>query len=203
MRSLFIAIAALLAATTQAVSIQILRKNHVREFARAQTTMKKVGTHKLFAQQFNFRLPKGELTHEQKEQIWNEWGLGGIDHNGDHKISFEEAISQLPAEWRSPEFDHEMRRQFDEIDTDKSGEVDIDEFINYYRKNVEPLLEAYESQMSSFADQYNSYAGSYSGSSWEGNSDWNNSNTWDSSYNSWSGDSGYEWNDSQYASYSL
>jgi rubredoxin len=44
--------------------------------------------------------------------------LGHIDHDGNKKFSFEEAYEQIPEEWRSPEFEAEMRRQFNEIDTD-------------------------------------------------------------------------------------
>jgi hypothetical protein len=65
MRSILIAFAALIA-TTQAVSLQILRKNHVREFARAQSTKRQIESqNKLFAQQnYDFKMPKGELTKE-------------------------------------------------------------------------------------------------------------------------------------------
>ena len=71
MRSIFIAFAALIA-TTQAVSLQILRKTHVREFARAQSTKREIESKtKLFAQQsFGVKIPKGELTKEDKERIF-------------------------------------------------------------------------------------------------------------------------------------
>ncbi len=66
MRSIFLAIAALVA-TTQAVSIQILRNSKVAEFARAQSTKKQADSSiRLFAQQHitDFHIPKGELTEE-------------------------------------------------------------------------------------------------------------------------------------------
>jgi rubredoxin len=44
--------------------------------------------------------------------------LGHIDQDGNKKFSFEEAYKQIPEEWRSPEFEAEMRKQFNEIDTD-------------------------------------------------------------------------------------
>ena len=70
MRSILIAFAALIA-TTQAVSLQILRKTHVREFARAQSTKREIESKtKLFAQNFGVKIPKGELTKEDKERIY-------------------------------------------------------------------------------------------------------------------------------------
>ena len=111
MRSIFIAFAALIAAT-QAVSLQNLRKSHVREFARAQSAKRQIeSSTKLFAQQsFDLKIPKGELTQADKDKIYNDFGFGLIDADGNHRISFEEALSQLPAEWRSPEFDEQMKR---------------------------------------------------------------------------------------------
>ena len=78
----------------------------------------------------------------------------------------------------------------------------MDEFVAYWRKTVEPLLEAYDQAMSSFNEQYASYQTSYSYSGdgqWDqsyNGGDWNNSDYQWSSY----ADSGYDWNDSQYAS---
>ena len=71
MRSIFIAFAALIVAT-QAVSLQILRKNHLKEIARAQSSKGEVQTFgKLFGQQsIGYKIPKGELTEEDKERIY-------------------------------------------------------------------------------------------------------------------------------------
>ena len=77
------------------------------------------------------RIPKGELTQEDKDRIYNDFGFALVDADGDHRISFEEAISQIPPEWLSPEFEAQLRQQFEEIDTDHSGDVDMDEFIVY------------------------------------------------------------------------
>ena len=164
MRSIFIAFAALVA-TTQAVSLQILRKPHVTGFARAQATKRQIESKtKLFAQQsFDLIIPKGELTQEDKEKIYKEFGWAAIDHDGNHRITFEEAYSQIPEGWKSPELEEQLREQFKEVDTDHSGDVDIDEFVAYWRKTVEPLLEAYEQQMSSFAAEYSSYQASHDG----------------------------------------
>ena len=63
MRSVFLALAALLVVTTNAVSLQILKKNHVKSFAQAQATKREMENKpRLFAQQAFYRLPKGELT---------------------------------------------------------------------------------------------------------------------------------------------
>ena len=63
MRSVFLALAALLVVTTNAVSLQILKKNHVKSFAQAQATKREMENKpRLFAQQTFYRLPKGELT---------------------------------------------------------------------------------------------------------------------------------------------
>jgi hypothetical protein len=168
----------------------------------------------LFSQQsFDFKIPKGELTQEDKNKIYEQFGLGLIDKDGNHRITFEEAYSQLPEEWRTPDLEHQMRQQFEEVDTDKSGDVDMDEFIAYWRKTVEPLLEAYEQQMGSFAAEYGSYQvsypangdsqwdPSYGGDNWSSyGGDWNSDYQW-SSYGEWNGDSSYEWNSSQYESW--
>ena len=71
-------------------------------------------------------------------------GLGIVDANGDHKLSVDEALNQIPEEWRSPEWDEQIREEFKQVDTDNSGDVDMDEFIAYWRKIVEPLLDVYE-----------------------------------------------------------
>ena len=48
------------------------------------------------------RIPKGEITPELREQVWNEFGLGKIDANGDRKITFKEAFESVPKEYRNP-----------------------------------------------------------------------------------------------------
>ena len=134
--------------------------------------------------------------------------MAAVDHDGNHRISFEEAYSQIPEDWRTPELEHQLREQFKEIDTDQSGDVDIDEFVAYWRKAVEPLLEAYEQQMSSFSAEYASYQVSYPAtgdSQWEqsygGDSNWSNHGSdWNSDYQ-WNGESSHAWNDSQYESW--
>ena len=166
MRSILIALAALVA-VTQAVSIQVLRKTppprRLRDLGRAQATKREIESHtKLFAQQdFGFRIPKGELTQEDKDKLYEQFGWGHFDSDGNHRITFDEAYSSFPEDWRSPELEHQMRQQFEEIDTDASGDVDMDEFVAYWRKTVEPLLDAYEQQMSSYAAEYASYQASY------------------------------------------
>ena len=75
----------------------------------------------------------------------------------------------------------QLRQIFDEIDANKSGDVDINEFVEYYRKTIEPMLEA---SNYSYTDSYDSnYGGSYQ----------------QSSYGEWNQDSSsYSWNESQY-----
>jgi hypothetical protein len=104
-----------------------------------------------------------------KEKIYNAFGLNHLDVNGDHRITFEEAIDQFPKEWRSPEMDEILKQEFDLVDTNKSGDVDIDEFIAYWRLTVEPMLDAYES--GSFAG-YSSPAGGEYGYSEPATGEW-------------------------------
>jgi Ca2+-binding EF-hand superfamily protein len=90
-----------------------------------------------------------------------------MDKDGNRRITFDEAYEQIPEDYRSPELEHQCREQFKEMDTNKSGDIDMDEFIAYWRKAVEPLLEAYEQQMSSYAAEYGSYQVSYGESNWD------------------------------------
>ena len=142
MRIVFLALSTL--AIVSAVSLKKkLRPSHdVKAARRSQINLR----HKIFAQQadFNYRIPKGDLTQEQKDQIFIDMGLGIVDANGDHKLSLDEALNQIPEEWRSPEWDEQIREEFKQVDTDNSGDVDMDEFIAYWRKIVEPLLDVYE-----------------------------------------------------------
>ena len=107
-----------------------------------------------------------------------------------------------------------MKKQFEEIDTDKSGDIDPDEFIAAYTKTIKPFLEAYYQTSSSYDGESSSYYSSYPES---GYSQWNSSyggdnqtsssydeesysyyashpdsgySQWDSSYG---GNSDYEW----------
>ena len=68
MRSILLALAAIMA-TTQAVSIQVLRKNNF--VARAQSSEEVQTFGKLFGQQsYGYQIPKGKLTKEDKERIY-------------------------------------------------------------------------------------------------------------------------------------
>ena len=116
MRSIFIVFAALIA-VTQAVSSNldwqsvIGRSKSLKR--RAQTTAQKQieSSTKLFSQQnFGQRIPKGKLTKEDKDKVYKDFGFAILDANGDHRISFDEAISQIPQEWRSPDFIAQLRR---------------------------------------------------------------------------------------------
>jgi hypothetical protein len=59
-----------------------------------------------------------------------------ISNGGDDGITFQEVLDQFPAEWldRTPEenkkLKQKLKQRFEEMDTDKSGEVDIDEYKN-------------------------------------------------------------------------
>jgi hypothetical protein len=203
MRIVFLALSAL--AVVSAVSLKHLKTvKSVRDTRRAQIADKM----KIFSQQadFFYRIPKGVLTPEQKEQVYNDMGLSRLDTNGNHRITLQEVLDQFPQEWRSPEMEEEFNKQFLEIDTDNSGDVDMDEFIAYWRLTVEPILDEYD-LTGNYGYDSSDYSYSYpasgpdyhEGASWEENPEW--AQSWDSSDEHWNSD--YDWNnsgDSQWSS---
>ncbi len=146
MRIVFLALSAL--AVVSGVSlIRYNSFNKERRISRTTENAQIADKMKIFSQQadISYRIPKGDLTEEQKEQVYNDMGLAKLDKDGNHRITFQEAIDQFPQEWRSPEIDEELKRQFLEADTDNTGDVDMDELIAYWRKSVEPMLDQFES----------------------------------------------------------
>ena len=97
---------------------------------------------KFFAEAGGYgNIPEGELTREQEDEIWKELGLGWVDADGDRKISREELLATLPR-WASkePAEVKKANEAFDEIDTDKTGFLDIDELLTFWR-NFDPSSE--------------------------------------------------------------
>lgn len=70
-------------------------------------------------------------------------GLDQLDKNGDRKIDGVEVYNSLTKDEReNPETIERVRRQFQEMDKNDRGDIDIDEYIAWWRKNVEPKLDA-------------------------------------------------------------
>jgi hypothetical protein len=193
MRIVFLALSAL--AVVSAVSLKHHRsEKSIRATKRAQIADKM----KIFSQQadFFYRIPKGDLTKEQKKQVYDDMGLASADTDGNHMLSLQEAIDQLPQEWRSPEMEEELKRQFLEVDTDLSGDVDMDEFIAYWRKTVEPMLDQWDSGNYGYSssDYSHSYpaSGEWSSSDYQEGSSWEENPEWAQSWN----ESDAQWNTS-------
>jgi hypothetical protein len=102
MRAIFLALSALVVVNAVSLKQYSAYKGPRREeIARSQISDKI----RLFAQQETEtvpRVPKGEITPELREQVWNAFGLSKIDTNGDRKITFKEALESVPKKFRRP-----------------------------------------------------------------------------------------------------
>ena len=76
---------------------------------------------KLFAQQDEYRIPKGPLTPAIKKQIWENNSIGWMDITRDGKVSFNEMLVSMGEEFQSGEGLRRLTTWFKDMDVPRTG----------------------------------------------------------------------------------